>query len=63
MPHISFEGPKLTKEQKEELVRKITEVSTSVLKLPKEAFTVVIRENDLENVGVGGELLANKLKK
>ncbi|AOY75682.1 4-oxalocrotonate tautomerase DmpI [Clostridium formicaceticum] len=63
MPYISFDGPKLTKEQKEKLVKKLTEASTSVLSMPKEAFTVVIKENDLENIGVAGELLANKYKK
>ncbi|SCY34428.1 4-oxalocrotonate tautomerase DmpI [Alkaliphilus peptidifermentans] len=63
MPFISFDGPKLTKEQKENLVKGLTEVSSEVLKMPKEIISIVIRENEAENVGVGGELLVNRHKK
>ncbi|HHY99412.1 MAG TPA: 4-oxalocrotonate tautomerase family protein [Firmicutes bacterium] len=60
MPHISVDGPHLTREQKAELVREFTETASRVMKIPKEAFVVMIKENDPENVGVGGKLLADR---
>lgn len=62
MPIINFDGGKLTREQKAELVREFTEVAHRVTGINREAFVVVIRENDMENVGSGGVLLADKLK-
>ena len=62
MPVITFEGGKLTREQKAELVSQFTEAAHKNTKINKEAFVVIIYENDRENIGVGGELLADKLK-
>ena len=62
MPVITFDGGKLTKEQKASLVAQFTEASHQVTGIRKEAFIVLIRENDRENIGVGGELLADKPK-
>jgi 4-oxalocrotonate tautomerase len=60
MPHIVFDGPELSKEQKKELVKNFTDTASKVTSIPREAFVVMIKENDQENVGVGGELLSDK---
>ncbi|RFU71517.1 4-oxalocrotonate tautomerase [Peribacillus saganii] len=58
MPYIQFDGPVLSKEKKAELVEEFTKVSREVLNMPEQAFTVIIRENESDNVGVGGKLLS-----
>jgi len=60
MPVITFESGKLTKEQKAQLVQDFTEVAHKVTGIRKEAFVVLIHENERENIGVGGVLLADK---
>ena len=60
MPIIVFEGPKLDKNQKAELIKSFTQIASKVTQIRQEAFSVIIRENDPENVGVGGELLADR---
>jgi 4-oxalocrotonate tautomerase len=60
VPNIFFYGPKMTKEQKAELVKRFTEVAQEVTKVPAPAFVVNIHESDPENVGVGGVLLADR---
>lgn len=62
MPVITFDGGKLTRDQKAELVRQFTDAAHGVTGIRKEAFVVILRENDAENIGSGGELLADKLK-
>ena len=59
MPVITFEMTPMSKEQKQEIVKGFTETATRVTGIPKEAFYVLIHENAEENVGVGGELLAD----
>lgn len=63
MPVITFEAAKLTKEQKQIIVKEFTESASRVTGLPREGFYVFIKENSLENVGVGGQLLSDKHKK
>jgi len=63
MPVISVEGSKLTKDQKRELIASLTEVASNIMKINKEAYVVVIKENDMDNIGVGGVLLSEKVKK
>lgn len=55
MPVISWEGGKLTKEQKKDLIRRFTEVAVEVTKVPANFNTVIIREHPDENLGVAGE--------
>ncbi len=62
MPLIIFDGPQIKKEQKEQLVKEFTATASRITNIPKDAFIVLIKENNPENVGVGGELLANKHK-
>jgi len=49
----------MTKEKKAELVAKLTRTAHEVLGIPEQAFTVYIRENDKDNIGVGGKLLSD----
>jgi 4-oxalocrotonate tautomerase len=63
MPVISVEGSKLTKEQKSELIASLTEVASKIMNVNKESYIVLIKENDMDNIGVGGVVLSEKLKK
>jgi 4-oxalocrotonate tautomerase len=60
MPVITFDGGKLSKEQKAVLVQQFTETAHKVTGIRKEAFITIIRENERENIGVGGGLLADR---
>ncbi|AZV58049.1 4-oxalocrotonate tautomerase DmpI [Clostridium sp. AWRP] len=62
MPYITLESGKLTKEQKEELIRKLTEVSSEIMHIPSEFFLTTIKELPDENIGIGGKTI-NKTKK
>lgn len=58
MPVIAWEGGKLTSEQKQELVRRLTEVASEVTKVPAQFYTVIVREHPDENLGFAGETVA-----
>ena len=45
----------LTREQKKDLVRRLTEVAVEVTKVPTKFYSVVIREQQDENLGFAGE--------
>jgi len=60
MPVITVEGPKMSKEQKEKLVKAYAETASEVMGLPVEAMVIIIREVEAENVGVGNILLCNR---
>lgn len=60
MPVITIDGPKLTKEQKAELVKEIAETASRIMGLPVEAMVTIIREVEAENVGVGNCLLCDR---
>lgn len=62
MPFITFDGPEMSKEKKAELVKRLTEASHDVLNIPEEAFNVLIKENSMDNIGVGGKLLSERHK-
>ncbi|MDD1774311.1 MAG: tautomerase family protein [Methanobacterium sp.] len=59
MPVITIDGPKMTKEQKAELVESFSQTASKVTGLPVDAMVVIIREVDAENVGVGDCLLCD----
>jgi 4-oxalocrotonate tautomerase len=63
MPTIFFYGPKLDKEKSREMVRSFTETASRLTGIQQPAFVVYLRESSPENVGVGGELLEDRLKK
>lgn len=62
MPVITIETPKITKEQKEEIIKEFVTSASKILNFPQQAFTTIIRENDLDNIGNGTELLSNNQK-
>lgn len=62
MPVIIFEGGKLDRAQKADLVRGFTDVAQRVTGIPREAFVVILKENAHENIGTGGTLLDERLR-
>ena len=60
MPVITFEGGRLPREKKAELAREFTEIASRTTGIPAQAFVVLIKENEAENIGVGGTLLADR---
>lgn len=60
MPVITFESAKLTKKQKQILVKEFTETASRVTGLPEAGFYVFLKENEVDNVGVGGTLLSDR---
>jgi len=61
MPVITIDGSKLNKEQKRELVKSLTKSASNITNVPEQAYVVLIKENDEDNIGVGGALLSEKL--
>ncbi len=62
MPTITVEGPPIPDiERKRQLVKRLTDVAVEVYRI--EHITVLIRENAPENVGVNGQLIADRKKK
>lgn len=59
MPVIIFEGPKMTRDQKEQLVKEFAATASKVTNIPAEKFVTLIKESSPEDVGVGTELLVN----
>lgn len=60
MPVITVEAGKLTKEQKSQLARELTESASRIMGVPAQAFIALIKENEPDNVGVGGTLLSER---
>jgi len=60
MPIITLAISPRSNEVKERLIAKLTESAAEVTGIPAEKFIVVIDENPVENIGVGGVPL-NKL--
>ncbi|MDE6763360.1 MAG: tautomerase family protein [Oscillospiraceae bacterium] len=61
MPYISVEGGLLSDEQKEQLVKRLTEVSSEIMNVPKEFFIVTLKELPDKNIGIGGRTI-DKIK-
>ncbi len=63
MPNITVDGPSITDlDKKRQLVKTITDSATQAFCLPRETIVVVIKENNPENVGVGGVLIADRIE-
>ncbi|GAS81800.1 4-oxalocrotonate tautomerase [Paenibacillus amylolyticus] len=60
MPVITVEAAKLSKEQKRKLVQELTESASNIMNIPQQAFFVFVKENDTENIGVAGQLIADR---
>lgn len=57
MPYISVECGALTDEQKEKLIRQLTEVSAEIMNVPQEFFMTTIKELPDKNFGIGGQTI------
>ena len=44
MPYITIESGALSDEQKENLIKRLTEVSSEIMNVPQEFFSVTIKE-------------------
>ena len=60
MPIVTVSGPPLQVEQKRQLASGLTGVMCEVYGRPAEQIIVVIRENQPENVAIGGKLVADR---
>ena len=49
-------------DKKRKMVMKLTDVMVEVYGLPRESVVIMIKEDELENVGLGGMLALDKLK-
>ena len=58
MPVINYECVNLTKSQKQELVKALTEVAVKATGIPEQAFYVFLHEYEKDNIGVGGQLMS-----
>ena len=57
MPYITVESGTLSDEQKEQLSRRLTEVSSEIMKVPQEFFVTTIKEVPDKNFGIGGKTI------
>ncbi len=57
MPYITVESGALSDEQKELLIKRLTEVSSDIMKVPQEFFVTTIKEVSDKNFGIGGKTL------
>ena len=57
MPYITTESGALSDEQKELLIKRLTEVSSEIMKVPQEFFVTTIKEVSDKNFGIGGKTI------
>jgi len=62
MPVITLDGPFLSPEKKEQIVKEFTQLASEITNIPQEAFVIFIKENLYENMGQGGIQISEKLK-
>jgi len=62
MPSITMELVKMSKEKKAQLVKEVTEATARATGIAPQDIFVFIKENEPENVGVGGVLLPDMKK-
>jgi 4-oxalocrotonate tautomerase len=64
VPTAVIDGPPVGDlDKKREFVRAVTDAMERYYGLPRGVYTVVIKENAPENVGVGGELICDRARK
>lgn len=61
MPLITVECSPLPKETKAKLIAELTATASAILNISTQAFTIVIHENNPDNIGVGGRPLTEIL--
>lgn len=57
MPYITIESGVLSDKQKEQLICRLTEVSSEIMKVPQEFFSITIKELPDKNFGIGGKTI------
>lgn len=57
MPYITVESGNLSDEQKEMLIKRLTEVSSEIMNVPQEFFVTTIKEVPDKNFGIGGKTI------
>lgn len=57
MPYITIESGILSNEQKVQLIEQLTKVSSEIMNVPKEFFTITIKELPDKNFGIGGKTI------
>lgn len=62
MPYITVESGALSDEQKEELIKQLTKISSEIMNVPQEFFVTTIKEVSDKNFGIGGKTI-DKVKK
>ena len=58
MPYISMESGKLTAEQKQLLIERLTQTAAEITHIPEQFFSVTLKELPEENFGIGGKSIA-----
>lgn len=61
MPYITVESSILSDFQKEELIRRLTEVSSEIMNIPQDFFVTTIKELPDKNFGISGKTI-DKIK-
>jgi 4-oxalocrotonate tautomerase len=61
MPFITLEAGKIDKDKKEKLISGFTKLASETLGIEEEHFIVLIKENEMDNWGVGGKMLSKVL--
>ena len=57
MPYITVESGTLSDTQKEELIRRLTAISSEVMNIPQDFFVTTIKEVSDKNFGIGGRTI------
>lgn len=57
MPYIKVVGGSLTTEQKNLLIKRLTQVASEIMEVPSEFFMTVIEELPDQNIGIGGRAI------
>ncbi len=57
MPYITVESGFLSDEQKETLIKRLTEISSEIMNVPQESFVTTIKELPDKNFGIGGKTI------
>lgn len=57
MPYISVESGFLTDEQKETLIKRLTETASEIMNVPQEFFVTTIKELPDKSFGIGGKTI------
>ncbi len=61
MPYITVESGVLSDEQKELLIKRLTETASEIMQVPQKFFVTTIKEVSDKNFGIGGKTI-DKIK-